>query len=115
MTGVPMLRFTIAFSVATFAAPAFAAPDKDEVCGLQGEMTSQIQQARLDGVAMADVEKTILSGNPSWPENYNKAIPTLAQWVFQTDISVLEQTDMGAIWQSECLKNWDFIKQSIGN
>lgn len=110
-----MLRYVMALSLACSALPAFADADKDVVCGYQGEMTSVIQQARLKGVAEENVEATILDGSQGWPENYNNAIPTLAQWVYQTDLGIIEQTDMGAIWKSECLKNWEVIQMSIGN
>lgn len=110
-----MLRYAIALSLAFHALPSYAAADKDEVCGYQGQMTSLIQQARLDGVAEGNVEAALMESNPEWPENYNKAIPTLAQWVYQTDIGIVEQTDMGAVWKSECLKNWDVIQMTIGN
>lgn len=110
-----MLRLALSLSLTVFALPVFAEADKEEVCGLQGQMTSAIQQARLDGVAEKDVAATILSGETAWPENYNKAIPTLSQWVYQTDLGIIEQTDMGAVWQSECLKNWDVIQMTIGN
>lgn len=110
------MRRSIPWFLIVFAAlPAFAEADKEEVCGFQGQMTSAIQQARLDGVPEENVEAAVLSGEPTWPENYNAAIPTLAQWVYQTDLGLVEQSDMGAVWQSECIKNWEVIQMTIGN
>lgn len=116
--GVSMLRFVIAISFACFALPAlpaFAEQIKEEVCGYQGEIAGAIQQARLQGVEERDVEKALAAESPSWPENYNKIIPTLASWVYGTDIALVQEGDMGAFWQNECLQNWEVIQQTIGN
>ncbi len=110
-----MLRFVLALSFTCFAVAANAENTKEEVCGFQGEIAGAIQQARLQGVEERDVEKAITANGPSWPENYSKAIPTLTQWVYQTDIALVQDGDMGAFWQSECLRNWEVIQQTLGN
>ena len=110
-----MLRLVVTLSFACFAMPALAENTKEEVCGYQGEIAGAIQQARLQGVEEGDVEKAITAGGASWPENYNTTIPTLTSWVYQTDPELLKEGDMGAFWQSECLRNWEVIQQTLGN
>jgi len=110
-----MVRFAAAVSLACLAVPAFAEENKEESCGYQGAIASAIQTARLDGVREKRVEKKILANSPAWPENYNKVIPTITGWIYQIDKSQLRSNDLGAIWQEQCVTNWDAIQQMLSN
>ncbi len=110
-----MRRLAIILSLTMISTPAFAEAEKQEVCGHQGDIASAISEARVNGVREKRVEKKILADDPTWPANYNKAIPTLASWVYQLDINQVKQNDLGAIWKQQCLDNWEAIQQSLGN
>lgn len=110
-----MVRFAVAMSLAFMAVPAFAEENREESCGYQGAIASAIQEARLDGVREKRVERKILASNPAWPENYNKVIPTISGWVYQIDKAQLRSNDLGAIWQEQCVTNWEAIQQMLSN
>jgi hypothetical protein len=109
-----MLRFSLACALAMLGSPAFAENEKEVSCGYQADVVAAIRQARLDGVKERQVEKTILSGDPDWPENYSKAIPALVPWVYQMDIALVRDNDLSAILQQQCLDNWEQIQSSVG-
>jgi len=110
-----MVRFAIAFSLACLAAPAFAQDEREASCGYQGAIATAIQTARLDGVRENRVEREILGNSPAWPASFNGAIPTIAGWIYQIDRSQLRSNDLGAIWQEQCVTNWDAIQQMLSN
>lgn len=99
-----MLRFTVAISLAVFAAPAFAQSEKDQNCGYQAQVVSAVQQARLDRVKERDVQKVILGSDPSWPRNFNAAIPLIAPWVYELPMDQVRDNDLGDIWRANCLQ-----------
>jgi len=109
-----MLRFSLACALAMAGNPAFAASDKEVSCGHQADVVAAISQARLDGVKERQVEKTILSGDPDWPENYNEAIPALVPWVYQMDMTLVRENDLSALLYQQCLDNWDQIQNTVG-
>ena len=98
-----MIRFAI---VAAFlATSAYAADPKEESCGYQAQVVAAIQQARLDRVKERDVPKAIAATNPTWPENYNAAIPLIAPWVYEKKMRVVRKNDLAAAWKEVCLAN----------
>ena len=98
-----MIRFAIV--AALFATSAYAADPKVESCGYQAQVVAAIQQARLDRVKERDVPKAIAATNPTWPENYNAAIPLIAPWVYEKKMRVVRKNDLAAAWKEVCLAN----------
>ena len=84
--------------------PALAAETKAESCGYQADVVAAIQKARLDRVAERDVPKAIAATNPTWPANYNNAIPLIAPWVYDKKRSVIRNEDLSAAWKELCLQ-----------
>lgn len=107
-------KILVAAAVATplFASPAVWAADlgKEDSCKYQGQVMAAVQQARLDRVPEAKVEETILAGNPEWPANFSKAIPQLTAHVYQMKRGDLKNYDLGAVFEAQCIENWDAIQ-----
>ncbi len=95
--------------------PAFAQETKEESCGYQADVVRAIQKARLDRVKEADVPGTIASTNPTWPSNYNAAIPQLTSWVYEQKRRDLRKKDFGEILFQQCVDNWDQIQALKNN
>ncbi len=93
---------------------AAAALGKEQSCKYQGQVMSAVQQARLDRVPQDQVEETILAAAPDWPENFSAAIPHLAQHVYQMKRRDLKEHDLGQVFETQCIENWDQI-QSMKN
>ena len=51
------------------------------------------------------VPDAIAKTNPTWPENYNAAIPLITPWVYEQKMRDVRNKDLGAIWNDICLKN----------
>lgn len=102
--------FRLAIAACFLAAPLLAAESKEESCGYQAQVISAIQKARLDRVRKNDVAATIAASNPTWPDNYNAAIPQLTEFVYSQKKRDLKQTDLGANMRQQCLENWDQIQ-----
>ena len=98
-----MTRFALILVAAAFATPVFA-QDKAETCAYQAQVVQAIQQARLDRVAEREVQAHIIAQSPSWPENYNNAIPLITPWVYEQRRSVIRNEDLGAAWSELCLQ-----------
>lgn len=98
-----MIRFTLALCLLT--APAFAADTKAESCGYQADVVAAIQKARLDRVKERDVTKHIANSNPTWPANYNAAIPLMAPWVYEQKMRDVRNKDLAGAWKELCLGN----------
>ena len=98
-----MIRFAIVAAV--FAGSVQAAESKEDSCGYQAQVVAAIQQARLDRVKERDVPKAIAATNPTWPENYNAAIPLIAPWVYEKKMRVVRKNDLAAAWKEVCLAN----------
>ncbi|MFW8634376.1 hypothetical protein [Cribrihabitans pelagius] len=104
-----MIRIFLA--AALLAAPAYASETKEESCKYQGQVMAAVQQARLDRVPQDDVEQAILASEPEWPEVYTRAIPQLSAHVYAMKRRDLRGTDLGAVFEQQCLENWDRIQE----
>lgn len=93
----------LALAVTLLATPSLATGSDQESCAHQADIVAAIQQARLDNVAEADVGQTILAHAPTWPENYNAAIPVITPWVYEQKLDDLRDQDLAAIWMEMCL------------
>jgi len=91
------------------ATPAIAEKNKVEDCGYQADVIAAVQKARLDRVKEDNVEKVILASNPSWPENYSKAIPAMTNQIYQLKRRDLRKVDMSAQFRTQCIENYDRI------
>jgi hypothetical protein len=97
-----MIRLAVLACLLT--TPAFAAETKAQTCGYQADVVAAIQKARLERVKERDVVKSIAATNPSWPENYNNAIPLITPWVYEKKRSVIKNEDLSAAWKELCLQ-----------
>ncbi len=102
--------FRIAIAACLLASPLMAADTKEESCGYQAQVMSAVQQARLNKVKQANVASTIAARNPTWPANYNAAIPQLTQFVYSQKMRDLRKSDLGATLRQQCIENWDQIQ-----
>lgn len=97
-----MYRYALVALLA--ASPLAAAETKQESCQYQADVVAAIQQARLDRVKERDVPAAVAATSPSWPENYNAAIPLIAPWVYQQKMRDVRDQDLSAAWLELCLK-----------
>jgi len=97
-----MIRLVLA--AALLASPVAAADTKEESCGYQAQVVGAVQQARLDRVKERDVAQAVAETNPTWPENYNNAIPLITPWVYQQKMSVLRKESLSDAWLELCLQ-----------
>ncbi len=102
--------FRSLLALVLLSTPALAQETKEESCGYQADVVRAIQQARLDRVKEADVAGAIASTNPSWPSNYNKAIPPLTSWIYEQKKRDLRKKDFGEITYQQCVDNWDQVQ-----
>lgn len=86
------------------ASPVFSAETKEETCGYQADVVAAIQAARLDRVQEREVPAAIAATNPTWPENYNAAIPLITPWVYEKKRKVIKNEDLSAAWKELCLQ-----------
>lgn len=98
-------RFSLSAALlsAVIAAPVAAAETAEETCGYQAEVVAAIQQARLDRVKERELGEILTAAEPSWPENYNAAIPLIAPWIYDQKMKVIRKEDLGAVWEEQCL------------
>ncbi len=106
----PAISPVAALLAVVFAAPVAAAETKEESCKYQGQVMAAVQAARMDRVKLEKVEEAILATEPDWPEQYSKAIPQLAQHVYAMKRRDLRNADLGAVFEQQCLENWDQIQ-----
>ncbi|MCE8538277.1 hypothetical protein KBY27_12530 [Ruegeria pomeroyi] len=97
-----MYRYALVALLA--ASPLAAAETKQESCQYQADVVAAIQQARLDRVKERDVPTAVAATNPTWPANYNAAIPLIAPWVYQQKMRDVREQDLSAAWLELCLK-----------
>ncbi len=97
-----MLR--IAIAAAVLATPLAAAETKEQSCQHQADVVAAIQQARLDKVKERDVAQAVADSGPTWPENYNAAIPLITPWVYEQKMRDVRKEDLGAAWLELCLQ-----------
>ncbi len=96
-----MLR--IAFAATLLATPLAAAETKEQSCQYQADVVAAIQQARLDRVKERNVPQAIADSGPTWPENYNAAIPLITPWVYEQKMRDVRNKDLSAAWMELCL------------
>lgn len=106
----PAISPVAALLAVFLAAPVQAAENKEESCKYQGQVMAAVQAARMDRVKLEKVEEVILASGPDWPEQYSKAIPQLAQHVYAMKRRDLRNADLGAVFEQQCLENWDQIQ-----
>ncbi len=94
----------LALVACLLASPVLSAETKEETCGHQADVVAAIQQARLDRVAEREVPAAIAATNPTWPENYNAAIPLITPWVYEKKRKVIKNEDLSAAWKELCLQ-----------
>lgn len=97
-----MLR--IALAATLLATPLAAAETKEQSCKYQAEVVAAIQKARLDRVKERDVPQAVAEAGPTWPENYNAAIPLITPWVYEQKMRDIRKKDLGAAWMELCLQ-----------
>lgn len=97
-----MLRFVLAFSI--LATPALSQVNKEEDCRFQADVVAAIQKARLDRVRERNVPKAIEDTAPTWPDNYNAAIPIMTPWVYEQKMRDVRNVDLSDVWLELCLK-----------
>ncbi|MCV2891028.1 hypothetical protein [Ruegeria aquimaris] len=97
-----MYRYALVAALA--ASPLAAAETKQQSCQYQADVVASIQQARLDRVKERDVPAAVAATNPTWPANYNNAIPLIAPWVYQQKMGDIRNKDLSAAWLELCLK-----------
>jgi hypothetical protein len=51
------------------------------------------------------VPAAIAKTNPTWPENYNAAIPLITPWVYEQKMRDVRNKDLGAVWNDICIQN----------
>lgn len=90
---------------------ASAQDSKEDSCRYQGEVMAAVQEARMKRVKEEKVETRILESEPGWPEQYSKAIPQLVTHVYAMKRSDLRNVDLGAVFEEQCLSNWDQIQK----
>ncbi|WP_298846307.1 hypothetical protein [uncultured Ruegeria sp.] len=97
-----MLR--IAFVAAFLATPLAAQETKEESCKYQADVVAAVQKARLDRVKERDVVQAVADSGPTWPENYNAAVPLITPWVYEQKMRDVRKKDLGAAWLELCLQ-----------
>jgi len=99
------------------ATPALSAAElgKEDSCKYQGQVMAAVQQARLDRVPQDKVDETIRAAEPEWPENFSNAIPQLTQHVYQMKRRDLKNIDLGEVFETQCVENWDQIQEMKRN
>ena len=97
-----MLR--LALAAILLASPLAAAETKKQSCEYQAQVVAAIQKARLDKVKERDVPQAIAETNPTWPENYNAAIPLITPWVYEQRMRDVRKHDLSAAWLELCLQ-----------
>lgn len=98
------MKHALALTLSLLLAVPAGAQSKEESCGYQAEIVAAIQQARLDRVKERDVPKHIAGTSPTWPDNYNAAIPLIAPWVYEQKMSVIRNDDLATGWKELCMK-----------
>ncbi len=101
-----MIRSALApiLALALLATPVLAQETKEQSCGYQADVVAAIQQARLDRVKERNLPKYIAESDPTWPDNYNAAIPLMAPWVYDQKMRDIRKKDLAAAWKELCLQ-----------
>jgi len=94
----------IALVLGLLATPVLAADDKAVSCDYQAQVVAAVQQARLDRVRERHVPDHIAGTAPTWPDNYNAAIPIITPWVYEQRMRDVRKADLAATWKELCLQ-----------
>jgi len=94
----------LAVFAALMATPVLAAETPEQSCAFQAQVVAAIQKARLARVKEREVPAAIAATNPTWPENYNAAIPHITPWVYEMKRRVVRKEDLSAVWSELCLQ-----------
>ncbi|WP_158964649.1 hypothetical protein [Chachezhania sediminis] len=88
------------------AVPAVAeeAAAKKESCTYQSQVVAAIQEARKNRVKEQDVPAAIAATNPTWPEQYNNAIPLVTPWVYEQKMRTIRRESLADAWLELCLE-----------
>lgn len=105
-----MLRSVLLSICLVLPAAGVLAQSKEETCGLQAEVVSAIQKARLDKMRKGTVVETLMKANPDWPEAMAGAMPGLVDFVYDLRMRDLRKTDLGASSRQQCVDNWDQLQ-----
>ncbi|CAD0183422.1 hypothetical protein RUESEDTHA_00288 [Ruegeria sp. THAF57] len=97
-----MLRLAIIVFLA--ATPLAAQEAKKQDCQYQADVVAAIQKARLDKVKERDVPDAVAASAPTWPDNYNAAIPLITPWVYEQKMRDIRKKDLAAAWLELCLQ-----------
>ncbi len=108
-----MIRYVLAACLV--AMPALADDSKEVSCGYEAQVMAAVQQARLDRVKKESVAQHIAESSPTWPDNYNAAIPQMTEFVFGQKRKDLRKQDLGELWKQQCLATWDQRQEMINN
>ncbi|MBL3703018.1 hypothetical protein GI582_09975 [Sulfitobacter sp. BDSS02] len=99
------MNIRLVLAAALLASPVMAEDSKEQSCIYQSQVVAAIQQARLDRVKEREVPDAIAQTNPTWPANYNAAIPLITPWVYEKKMRIVRNEDLGAAWKEVCLAN----------
>ncbi|MEM9575916.1 MAG: hypothetical protein AAF999_02755 [Pseudomonadota bacterium] len=105
-----MMRFVIALALTSFGAPVLAEASKEESCRYQGQVMAAVQKARMDRVSKDKAASEILASGPTWPDEYSNAITPMVEQVYSMKRRDLRKNDLGALFEQQCLANWDQIQ-----
>lgn len=108
-------KICLVFTFSLLATSLWGAESKEVSCRHQADVLSAVQKARLDRVQEKDVADVIAASDPSWPERYNKAIPSLTGFVFAQKRRALRKTDLGDVMYQSCVDNWDATQEQARN
>jgi len=91
--------------------PAHAASEKEADCQFQANLLSAVQQARLNGVAKANLTIVMKASNPGLSDTVLATIPAIGEHVYGIKRRDLKKIDLGATTKTQCLENWDQIQE----
>ncbi len=93
----------ISASLLGFAAPAWAADDREMDCTYQADVVEAVRQARIERVKERAVPEHVKATAPAWPEKYNAVIPLVAPWVYEMPMRDVRANDLAGAWKELCL------------
>lgn len=109
------LAASAAIVLAVGLAHPVMAGEKEDICKLQGEIMSAIQQARLDRVSKSKVVGKVMEDNPEWPAKLeDEALPQLVDFIYAMKRRDLKDVDLQVVTEQQCLDNWEQIKAMQG-
>lgn len=97
-----MIRTALALTLLAF--PVQAADTPRQSCEYQAQVVAAVQQARLDRVKERDVPAAVAATNPTWPENYNAAVPLVTPWVYEQKMRTIREKSLADAWLELCIQ-----------